>query len=387
MLLITYATHNSGYLSALKQSSKQNGFELKILGENTKWQGFMQKIIDITHFLKRQDKNEIVCFVDGFDVITLGTKDEFLQKFKSFNTDKVIFSASKDNYFLRLIFGQVNPNDADDEYNRLCSGIYVGYCGKIVELFENICQLHKSNTDADDQEKLTKCYMNCKDCLLLDHENSLFYCVETSGGIMEYINLVLQKQPMMEHTNQFYFIKDTRVIIKKTNAEPVFIQGNGNLNMDILAKQLNLPLKITDNRNYFDYSTKTFVFKILFILLGYMVMLLHIIFNFVIIFTPYITNNIYLLLLVIVTNVFILTQWYLLGSCFLNKIENILTQTNDSVYENGNDKSIFVRLIQSYVGEKPAFVFLSLIPLINSTYSGIKIAMLLQKKIPIRFTL
>ena len=51
MLLITYATHNSGYLSALKQSSKQNGFELKILGENTKWQGFMQKIIDITHFL------------------------------------------------------------------------------------------------------------------------------------------------------------------------------------------------------------------------------------------------------------------------------------------------------------------------------------------------
>ena len=133
MILVTYATHNSGYLNALKKSSKKNGFDLVILGENKKWEGFMQRIFDIIEFLKSKPSNEIICFIDGFDVLTLGSKDEFINKYKSFNTDKVIFSASKDNFFLDLIYGKVNPNDSKFEYNRLCAGSYAGYCYKIID--------------------------------------------------------------------------------------------------------------------------------------------------------------------------------------------------------------------------------------------------------------
>lgn len=388
MILVTYATHNSGYLNALKKSSKTNGFELVILGENKKWEGFMQRIFDIITFLQTQNPKEIICFVDGFDVLTLGTKEEFIHKFNSFNTDKVIFSASKDNYFLNIIYGNVNQTDSNYEYNRLCAGTYVGYCNKIIELFENICQLNKLNSDSDDQEKLSSCYVKCKDCLLLDHDNSLFYCVESSSGIFEYLNLILQKQPFMEDKNRFYMINENRLVLTKNNIKPVFIQGNGNLNMDILASRLNLPLKITDNRNFFDYSTKGFVFKIVLTFIGYMVVMFHLCFNIFMISIPYITNNIYILLLVIVTNVFILTQWFLLGSCYLNNLENILLQSDDTVYENGSNKSIFIRLVQPYFGENAAFVFFSLIPLFNSTYAGIKIGHILQKKnIPLKYTI
>ena len=165
MILLTYATHNSGYLNALIESSKNNNYELIILGKNKKWEGFTQKLFDIIFFLKKTPKNDIICFVDGFDVLTLGSKDEFIDKFKSFNTDKVIFSTSKDNFILQLIFGKVNPNDMNYEYNRLCSGCYVGYCHKIIELFENTCKLHNSNNQDDDQKLLTQCYFNCKDCI------------------------------------------------------------------------------------------------------------------------------------------------------------------------------------------------------------------------------
>jgi hypothetical protein len=116
----------------------------------------------------------------------------------------------------------------------------------------------------------------------------------------------------------------------------------------------------------------------LFIFIGYVVVFLHLVFKSVIIFIPYMTNNIYILLFVIVTNVFLLTQWLLFGSCSINKFENQLLQTDDTTYENGNDKSIFVRLGQPFFGEKLTFILLSFIPLVNSTYSGVKIAYILQ---------
>jgi hypothetical protein len=388
MILVTYATHNSGYLNALKESSKLNGYDLIILGENKKWEGFTQKFFDILSFLKTKSMDEIICFVDGFDVLTLGTKDEFINKFNSFNTDKVIFSASKDNFILQLIFGKINSNDSNFEYNRLCTGAYVGYCNKIIELFENICEIHKLKIDDDDQKNISVCYVNCKNCLQLDYDNSLFYCVESSNGIFEYINLFFKKQPYMELNNNFYFIEDNRLILKKNNVRPIFIQGNGNLNMDILAEKLNLPVKNTNNRNYFDYSTKGFLYKILTIFCGYLIVILHFLFNIFMIFIPYITNNIHILLLVIIINSFILTQWFLFGSCVLNKIENDLLSRIDTVYEDGKEKSSFVYYFSKYFGERNAYVFFSLIPLINSAYAGLKIMNILyKKKIYLKFNL
>jgi hypothetical protein len=386
MLLITYATHNSGYLNALKKSSAQNGFELIVLGENTKWKGFMQRILDIMKFLRTKNQNEIVCVVDGFDVFTLGTSDEFLQKFKSFNTDKVIFSTTKDNHFSNILFGKVNPNDSNYEYNRLNAGIYVGYCGKIIELFENVCKFQNANGDADDQEKLTKCYMNCKDCLLLDHENSLFYCIETSSGFMYYMSLILQKPNRMESNNQYYFMKDNRIVIKKNNMKPVFVQGNGNLDMDVLAKQLNLPLKLTDNRNYFDYSTKGFIFKIVSTYVGYIVLVIHSLCMGLLLGLPFITNNIYLLLLLIVMYVGITTQWYVMDGCYTTQIENALFYYDDD--SNAERKSVWLQLVEPYVDTNRVSVMFSLLPFILSIYSAYKIVNILQKKnIPLRFSI
>jgi hypothetical protein len=380
MILVTYATHNSGYLNALIKSSKLNNFDLIILGKNKKWEGFTQRLFDIILFLKEKPKDEIICFVDGFDVLNLGSKNEFIDKFKSFNTDKVIFSTSKDNFILQLIYGKVNLNDINHEYNRLCAGCYVGYCHKIIELFENICKIHNSNNEDDDQTLLTQCYFNCNNCLRLDYDNILFYCIESSNGIIDYINLILQKQPTLELNNQYYFFQDNRLVLKKNKVKPVFIQGNGNSNMNILTEKLNLPNKIIDNRNYFDYSTKGFLYKLLYMLIGYLIIILHFTFNIIMIFIPYFTNNIYILLLVIIVNNFILTQWFLLGNCILNKLENILLSRKNTSYEDGKEKSFFIYYFEHIFGEKNVYIFFSLIPLINSTYSVFKIIQNLNKK-------
>jgi hypothetical protein len=286
-----------------------------------------------------------------------------------------------------IIYGKINVNDSNFEYNRLCAGTYVGYCNKIIELFENSCELYKYNNEDDDQQKLSNCYSKCSNCLQLDYNNELFYCVESNGGLIEYVNLIQKKQPYMEIDNEFYFIQDNRLVLKKNNSKPVFIQGNGNLNMDILATKLNLPLKITHNRNFFEYSTKKFIFNILKLLLGYIIITFHVVLNLMMYILCYTTTNIYILLAIIIINVFILTQWFLLGNCILNSIENILLSNDDSTYEMKEKESMFVSFLGKYFGERNVYVFFSLIPLIISTYSTFKIIHILKKKIPFKFIL
>jgi len=156
--------------------------------------------------------------------------------------------------------------------------------------------------------------------------------------------------------------------------------------MDILAKKLNLPLKITDNRDFFNYSTKKFIFKVLKLLLGYTIIIVHFVFFLIKTFLPFITNNVYILLAIIILNVYILTQWVLLGGCALNSIERILLE-DESTYENGKEKSSFIYFFGKYFGERNSYIFFSLVPLIISTYSTFKIINILKKKIPFNLTL
>jgi hypothetical protein len=381
MILLTYVTHNSGYFDALKISSKNNGFDLNIIGWEAKWEGFIQRAKTILNFLQNIDKNELVCCVDGFDVLVLGNQEEVLNKFKSFNTDKVIFSASKDNFVLNIIYGKINKNDENADYNRLCAGCFIGYSHKIIELFENICKLDNLDNKEDDQYYLTKCYASCIDCIILDNKNILFYSLESNNGIFEYINLLRGKQPIMDEYNNYYKIVNKRIILKDNN-NPPFIQGNGNINMDLLCDKLNLPKKITNNRNFYDYSTKKFVYKILMYFLGCIIYFIHFIFNITIIFLPYFTNNIYILLTIIIFNIYILSQWYLLDNCILNKIENDLLSRENTISKEGRVKSVFVYHFEKMFGEKATHVFFSLIPLLNSTYCYIKIIFISRKKIP-----
>jgi hypothetical protein len=94
MKLITYATHKSGYYEALQISALKNGFDLITLGFNEKWKGLNQKFVEIKNYLGNySDKDEIICFVDGFDCIVLGTSHEMLEKYKKIDSNKVLFAA------------------------------------------------------------------------------------------------------------------------------------------------------------------------------------------------------------------------------------------------------------------------------------------------------
>jgi len=114
-------------------------------------------------------------------------------------------------------------------------------------------------------------------------------------------------------------------------------------------------------------------------MLKYIFLFVHFVIIIILLFLPYFTNNLYILLTLILVYNLILTQYYLLGSCFLNKIENKLFKKNN-ISKEGRVKSIFTNPVEKILGEKNAHIFLSLLPLLNTIYIYIKLILILKKK-------
>ena len=388
MKLITYSTHNSGYFDALKISAKNNGFELIVLGFNEEWKGFTQKFIDIKLYLNNiQDKNEIVCFVDGFDCIVLGSSTEMLEKYKSTNVDKILFTVDIDSFLSTQIFGKINEKDKDYKYNRINAGCYIGKVKHILELFTNLCNAFECKAESNDQELLTNYYTKCIDCLNMDYDRNIFYNIQLDLNTLYWQLLIITnnyqtyKAPL---SNSYYNFKDKRLILNDNNNKPIIIHGNGDTNMDTIVENLNLPISKKDNKNYFEYSIKPFLKKIkndnpiITKILYYSIVCFHITFALFINCSVFFTNNIFYLTILIFIWFIIILQWVLLGNCVCSNIENALSDI--APLENGKEPSFCLVPFIYIFGEKITYGIACTYPILIIAYILYKINTIYKNK-------
>lgn len=71
MHLVTVATHSDGYFPWLLQSCKRFDAPLNVLGWGQVWKGYGWRLQLIIDFLNSIPDNDLVCFIDAFDVILL----------------------------------------------------------------------------------------------------------------------------------------------------------------------------------------------------------------------------------------------------------------------------------------------------------------------------
>lgn len=155
--LITYATHEERYFKFLKNRVH------KVLGFGKKWNGFHDKVKAVIEFCDSVNPDDIVCFVDGFDSMVLGTDQEILNAYKSIGQE-LVFSKEKSlpnstfvNYTMEKNFGQPCLE------NKLNSGLYIGPA-KVISKFWNDMK------PGDDDQKYA-----CSKNPYVDNENKLFY--------------------------------------------------------------------------------------------------------------------------------------------------------------------------------------------------------------------
>lgn len=231
--IITVSTHSDYYFPYLIKSCKNNGKELTVLAFGEKWMGFNWRFKLVINYLKNINKNDIVCFVDGFDVICTRKLNQL---------EKVFFNL-KNKYNCKIIVGEhkmiVNNNLSsfckillkyyfgECKNVSLNAGTYIGQAKDLIEILEKIYNTFPLN-NADDQKLLTKyCLINPND-IYIDVKNEIFLTLEL---------------PYQEIDKYIKFNKNGNNIniSYNNNNNPFFIHGAGQTYLDNVIIKLNYP--------------------------------------------------------------------------------------------------------------------------------------------------
>lgn len=204
--LSTVATEEKLYMKYLIESIKKNNGELKILGYGEKWKGFNWRNLLMKEYLKTLDKNDVVCFIDGYDVLCLRNLSHLVDKFIEIQKReqcKIIVAYDRvlnpiDNFFVSLYFGKCNNIS-------LNAGTYIGYVGDILEMI-NLVFIENNDVNADDQVLLTKvCNLN-KGIIYIDVKNEIFLTISDRLTDISNNLIVNENKEVIYNNNKPFFL-------------------------------------------------------------------------------------------------------------------------------------------------------------------------------------
>lgn len=212
--LVTVATHSEGYLPVLEQQVKEKGMELKKLGWGKPYAGHFMKDMEMMEFLEKDAKSgDLIIFVDGFDSLILGNREEIIQKFQDTGA-RMLFSVENVTPYLSYIHAAVFERVAGKYIN---SGLYMGERDFMLSFLKDI--YHPK--DGSDFNRESNQVNWCNQLRKLKMKNNL-----------EGIELDVDSKLFLNHsftTANCPKMKDGRVVLK--DIKPSFIQGNGKEDM------------------------------------------------------------------------------------------------------------------------------------------------------------
>jgi len=206
----------------LQKSATALGFSFDILGMDTKWEGLGSKITMLTDYLKDVDGDEIVLFVDAFDVLLLPDAKLIRERFAdNFTGAKVVLSGEKacsPDKSSKFVFPGL---DYGKPFQFLNSGSYVGLVKHVRFMLEDVTAdiaEHHSYTGAsplalDDQRWFTRYYLRNPGVAAMDVDGVLFHTLHDidpeeltvnkndRGEVQGFTSAVTHTSPCLIHGN------------------------------------------------------------------------------------------------------------------------------------------------------------------------------------------
>ena len=217
MLHIITLGSNEDEMKYLKDSAQRNGVTIQFILCD-KWNGYIDKITTMKDVVERIPDDDIVCFIDAYDVLLLTNEEEILSKFHSYDCDLLLSSE------LNCYPGENMPR-YNEVYNHLAmekmtnfkyvnSGGYIGYKRALQKLFDwkpveeiiDIIQL------GGDQNYFTEYYLE-------------FACVSEKRIKIDMFQRIFQSVYKM-HFEDIEFING-RVVNSVLGEKPCFVHFNG----------------------------------------------------------------------------------------------------------------------------------------------------------------
>lgn len=228
--IVTVATESKYYFPYLVESCRLNGKELEVIGYGKKWNGFKTKFRWMLEYLEKIDPNDIVCFVDGYDVICTRNlndlRNAFIQIHKN-TSCKIIVGFDNVQWFLNKLivetyFGTCNNTS-------LNSGTYIGYAKDLSQILKSI-QLSNNNDNADDQMCLTQYCKSNNTIFHIDKDSEIFLTI--AHPLHEIDDIVNIDNGTLSYNNNV----------------PFFLHGPGSTFLDNVVIKLGYNYKVRINK-------------------------------------------------------------------------------------------------------------------------------------------
>ena len=214
---ITFGTDETR-MSVLYDSGRHNNIIFNNIGKGLKWKGSNpngktgcgQKINMMREYLQNLPDDDIVMFVDGYDVFISNNINRIMQEYYKFDA-KVIFGRDYKICWPDATLAELFP---DEEGVYLNSGCYIGQVKEIKRILEPMLLpsptpiISNINDDDSDQLHITKKYLSGKYDIKLDKECKIFQTTD----FYDMNNVV---------------IKDNRLYNTVTKSYPSVYHGNG----------------------------------------------------------------------------------------------------------------------------------------------------------------
>jgi hypothetical protein len=206
--IVTVVNESKYYFPYLQETCERNGKPLEVLGIGEKWTGFNFKYKKMVEYLKKIPENDIVCFVDGFDVICVRDlneiKNAFLMIKNETNCKMIVADDILD--FIPII----NSHIINDLYFGNCngeylnSGTYIGHAKDILYILSKILQLY-SEDHADDQKILTEYCKKHSNEIFIDKKNELFLAIGRTNRELDDL-FIIEKGEVLYNDHRPFFI-------------------------------------------------------------------------------------------------------------------------------------------------------------------------------------
>jgi len=192
----------------LTASAKHNRIKVKVLGAKEDWTGGDIKngpgggikINLLKKELYKHKDDDVILFVDGYDVLLNDSLDNIVQTYLSFHS-RVVFAAEKNCWPNKELQSSFVQTAYGNDY--LNSGCYIGTAGELKKILAEEIQ-----NSEDDQLYFQQKYLSSQFDITLDVHTKLFQCVARDEDVIS-VN------------------DDLKIHNSETNNFPKILHGNG----------------------------------------------------------------------------------------------------------------------------------------------------------------
>jgi len=200
----------------LNQTSKFHGVSINYILAKT-WTGYVDKIKYMKKAIADISPEDIVCFIDAYDVLVNASEADIMHQFKSYNCDLLI--GAELNCYPENYKQQFDDLKSSSLYKYINSGGYIGYNNAIKEMlfWKNEDDLKLICNKGTDQAYVIEYYLeNTAKSIQLDIQcrfiqNMYWYdwkeFVITNG---QFYNTIMESFPCFIHFNGGSFYTSTR---------------------------------------------------------------------------------------------------------------------------------------------------------------------------------